>query len=298
MKLLSLSLLLSLFPTATFAHTRLECPPPRSGETGEKVGPCDAPDDPSLPAYPLIPGALNTITWLESISHPGAPARFALSRDGDDSVASFESCLLLDHVPHDAYSLPDFTQEPSWHRSSITLWIPDVYCERCHLQLVTVMSDEAHGVPVNTTCAYGGALAQNTTQNSSLPACPVVYHSCSPVSINGTVPRNNVTQCNTPDFEAQLDWPLAPRLDATVDDDDNLNTYDYSTYYYKGDPGLYNLSTSRLMAVGAPLTTCDKFGLLRSHAPFGDDGGRSGGCPVHAIGRQLCGHHWNGSGTL
>ena len=81
---------LAVFVTA---HTRLECPPPRSGNTGQKVGPCDAPDDPTLPAYPLMPNALNTITWLESIPHPGAPGRFALSLDGQDE--GFETCILL-----------------------------------------------------------------------------------------------------------------------------------------------------------------------------------------------------------
>ena len=238
------------------AHTRLECPPPRSGETGEKDGPCDASDDPdALPAYPLIPGALNTITWLESISHPGAPARFALSKDGDDSAASFESCLLLDHVPHDSYSSPLITDQLTWHRSSITLWIPDVYCERCHLQLVTVMSDEAHGVPVDTTCAYGGALAAGTiAADSNLPACPVVYHSCAPVSINGTQLRNEMDTCNTTEFEAQLDWPMRPQDAASLGMKESL--YDYSTYYYKGDPGLYNLSDSRLLAAGSPIANC------------------------------------------
>ena len=241
----SLFLLAALSPAK--AHTRLECPPPRSGETGEKIGPCDAPDDPdALPAYPLVAGALNTITWLESISHPGAPARFALSKDGDDSAASFESCLLLDHVPHDSYSSPLITDQLTWHRSSITLWIPDIYCERCHLQLVTVMSDEAHGVPVNTTCAYGG--------NDDVPACPVVYHSCAPVSINGTQLRNDIDTCNTTEFEEQLEWPMRPSDAVKMGMKEGL--YDYSTYYYKGDPGLYNLSDSRLLAAGSPITNC------------------------------------------
>jgi hypothetical protein len=88
------------------SHARFECPPPLSGRTGEKVGPCDVgTDDGSTPAFPLIPNAFNTVTWLESIPHPGAP----------------ESCILLDHIPHDAWSKPSFRDELSWHRSSITL---------------------------------------------------------------------------------------------------------------------------------------------------------------------------------
>lgn len=236
--------LLSLEFGTTAGHTRLECPPPRSVRTGAKGGPCDAPDDLSLSPYPLQPGALNTITWLESISHPGAPGRLALSLDGDDSIASFESCLLLDHIPHDEWSLPKFSDMSSWHRSSITVWIPDVYCERCHLQLITVMSDDGHGVPPASTCAYEGA-QQAGRASANFPACPAVYHSCSPVSINGTVPRNEMKECSTAEFGQKLNWPKQKG--------------DLSTYYYKGDPGLYNFTTSRLMMTGAPIKDCNNF---------------------------------------
>mmetsp|Transcript_14316 Transcript_14316/g.25153 ORF Transcript_14316/g.25153 Transcript_14316/m.25153 type:complete len:451 (+) Transcript_14316:153-1505(+) len=249
---LPVAISLTFFQTPIQAHTRLECPPPRSGKTGEKVGPCDAPDDPLLPAYPLKPGAFNTITWLESIAHPGAPGRLALSLDGDDSLESFESCLLLDHIPHDEYSMPFFSDPQSWHRSSITIWIPDVYCERCHLQLITVMSDAAHGVPEDTTCAYEGALETGRVTNTDLPACPAVYHSCSPVSISGTVPRNDIEECNTAEFEEKLEWPMRPQ-------DSSEGHFDYSSYYHRGDPGLYDLSSSRLMMTGSPIEGCDSF---------------------------------------
>lgn len=235
--------LISTIINDALAHTRLECPPPRSGKTGAKSGPCDAPDDPSLPAYPLVPGALNTVTWLESLPHPGAPGRIALSLDGDDSAGSFESCLLLDHIPHDENSRPSFGRELTYHRSSITLWVPDVYCERCHLQLMTVMSDEIHGVPEGTSCAYGGAIEAGRVRDSSLKACPVVYHSCAPVSINGTVPRNDIDECDTADFEEKLNWPMKP----------TQGLYEHSTYFYKGDPGEYSSDTSQLMMTGAPL---------------------------------------------
>jgi len=177
--------------------------PPRSKETGAKAGPCDAPDNPALPAFALTPG-LNTVTWLESIGHPGAPARFALSLDGSDQ--GFESCILLDHVPHDEQSRPSFGDETSFHRSSITLYIPDVKCERCHLQLITVMSDDYHGVPTGQSCALPAAQAAGTADASMLE-CSAVYHSCAPVRINGTVPRAEHT-CSRQAHEAQLAWPF------------------------------------------------------------------------------------------
>jgi len=252
--ILGFAILSSSLQSTVYAHTRLECPPPRSGKTGEKTGTCDAPDDLSLPAYPLIPGAFNTITWLESIPHPGAPGRLALSLDGDDSMESFESCILLDHIPHDEYATPKFSEESTWHRSSITVWIPDVYCKRCHLQFISVMSDEGHGVPVDTSCAYKGALETGRVVNENLPPCPVVYHSCSPVSINGSTPRNEVDTCDTNMFEDKLNWPMKPVTDSNVEEG---KTYDYSTYYYKGNPGVYDLKDSRLMMTGYPIKGCN-----------------------------------------
>ena len=255
----------------------MECPPPLSGKTGEKVGPCDvSTDDGLLQSFPLKANALNTVTWLESISHPGAPVRFALSRDSndgsslDEAAKGFETCLLLDHIPHDALSRPTYRDESSWHRSSITLWIPDVKCERCYLQLISVMSDAAHGVPTDTKCAYQGARLANANANINVnananaigidtvetpelldfPACPAVYHSCSPVSIDGTIPRNDIDVCNTTEFEEELGWPLTPR--------DNLDLYEHSIYYNRGDVGLYSTTDATLRFVGSPLTdaTC------------------------------------------
>lgn len=229
------------------AHTRLVCPEPRSLKTGAKQGPCDAADDPNQVAFQLTPG-YNTIHWEESISHPGAPARFALSRDGDDSGASFESCLLLDHVPHDdnayvfgataASPLPN----PKYHQYMITLWLPDVQCTRCHLQLVTYMTDDAHSVPVGTSCANKFAL-QVGKANSSLPACPVVYHSCAPVTINGSVPRNDYT-CNLSEFEQKLNWPFAAIRPPP------------SEYYFKGDAGVYDAESHFPFSGGTPIQGC------------------------------------------
>lgn len=245
--LLSSSALI-LWLGAVTAHNRLECPPSRSAATGAKVGPCDLPDNPNIPAFPLQPNALNTVTWLESISHPGAPARFSLSLDGNDNndVEGFESCILLDHVPHDEYSRPSFRDPSSYHRTSITLWIPDVYCERCSLQLVTFMTDIQHGVAPLTHCVYTGTKSAGTLANDteSLPICPTVYHSCATVSINGTIPRNAIETCNTTDFEENLQWPFSE------------NERGYSTYYDRGNPGLYNPIFAQLEKGGAPLTNC------------------------------------------
>jgi len=216
-------LVLILQATLVLSHNRLACPPSRSLETGAKVGPCDAADDPSQAPFPLHPG-LNTITWIESLSHPGAPARLALSIEGSDN--GFEECILVDHIPHDERADADGSAQ-TYQTTALTVWIPDVYCERCTLQLITVMSDEYHGVPEGESCAYSYAQAAGTAPGHT-PACQSVYHSCAPVSIDGAMPRSEYT-CSTSDFEAELQWPFGPAAD-----------YRGSTYDYRGDPGMYD----------------------------------------------------------
>lgn len=248
--LLPLLLLLLLPIQPSHGHARLECPPPRSSNTGNKAGPCDTDiDDPeSLPAYPLQPGALNTITWLESISHPGAAQRFALSYEGRDD--GFESCVLLDHVPHDERSRPDYRDETSYHRMSITLFIPDIWCDRCHLQMISVMSDDYHGLPEGESCVYAGARDAGTISlDDELPVCRAVYHSCAPVSIHGSsgVTRDEYT-CSRDTFEKELGWP------ASISDDANKPI---STYKFKADPGLFDPDNARLLSFGQPIENCN-----------------------------------------
>merc|ERR1712238_263144 len=87
---------------------------------------------------------------------------------------------------------------------------------------------------------------------------------------NGTVPRNEIEHCNTTEFEEKLGWPFTPRSEIgfhTDHDGDDLVSYDpdnnsdlvyeYSTYWNRGDVGLFSESDARLIKVGAPLTECD-----------------------------------------
>jgi len=243
-------------------HTRLVCPPPRSGETGAKVGPCDAPDNPTQPAFELQPG-LNTITWEESIPHPQAPARIALSLDGSDE--GFEHCVLLDHVPNNDDGRPDYKPADFFNPETyvpyrITVYIPDVYCERCNIQLITFMSDEIHQVPEGTYCVEKFAKVAGLT-NQEYPVCPVVYHSCAPVKINGSTPRSNYT-CSLPSSDQLLGWPFMQGLEGSPT---------VSTYYYRGDPGAY--SDGDLLS--APST-----GPIQCDAKFVEPAGPCGGPPV------------------
>ena len=69
---------------------------------------------------------------------------------------------MLDHVPHDENSNPKKSDETTYHRSSITLWIPDIQCDRCNLQLITYMTDSIHGVPEGSKCVSPQAKVEGT----------------------------------------------------------------------------------------------------------------------------------------
>jgi len=197
--------------------------------TGAKFGPCGHEDDPTMEAFALEPG-LQTIVWEESIYHFAAPARLALSYGGDDAD-SFEGCVLLDHIPHGDTGLPknmSFTDESTYVRYGITVKIPDVSCDRCHLQLISAMTDFIHGVPPGTDCSLSG---ESLVLSGEKVACPAVYHSCAPVTIKGTnlssssSSSSSSVECDLAATDEELQWPFS-----------DLNQQ-VGVYKFEGDEG-------------------------------------------------------------
>ena len=120
------------------AHSRIGCPAARSPSTNIKVGPCgSAGPNPDNPLTTIAPGLL-TVRIDESIRHVGAPFRISLSQDGTDNGA----CTLLDHIPANPQSRPNYGDEDSYTHYYITVAIPDVACDRCSLQLANPMTDK------------------------------------------------------------------------------------------------------------------------------------------------------------
>jgi hypothetical protein len=105
--------------------------------------------------------------------------RIALSRDGDDTAAGYESCVLLDHIPHSV--------DPNTNLYQISVFIPDVQCNTCSLQMLNPMTDKTGGAgcTFDPVCDAAGTCAA--------PSCSSVYHSCANVRINGKNPRNTFT---------------------------------------------------------------------------------------------------------
>ncbi len=214
------SLLASLLSRVT-AHSRWVCPPPADASIGLKLAPCGGAGAASAlhvqpAAFTAAPGPL-TVSWEEGVPHAGAPTRIALALE-DTPAGWARACVLLDHIPHRDAPLgapPVVPGVPgSYTRSRLTLTLPDVRCDRCVLQLVTAMTDGAHGVPHGARCAlrpFGSVEGNNDDDDEArtLPLCPA-YFSCATIAINGTAANTaaNATAasaCGAP----PADWPHA-----------------------------------------------------------------------------------------
>lgn len=182
-------IIINIIALNVMSHSRFKCPPSRSSNTGIKTGPCGSSlGDFTGEVLKIQPGPL-TITFEESISHRGAPWRFSLSGDSDDTT----SCVLLDHVPHNDDSSPTYMQDSTYTLYKLTIEIPDVSCERCALHFSNPMTDKI------------GDSKKPSGEGCTDPdgTCFSVYHSCTrPLSINGTTRRQDYICPGQPD-----DWP-------------------------------------------------------------------------------------------
>ena len=203
-------------------HARLACPAPWSPATGAKRGPCGGEADGGGRAPAVLQPGRSTIVWEESIYHFAAPTRLALASAADPAAADFDRCVLLDHIPHGDVGppRPSYLDEDTWVPYAVTVEIPDVKCDRCVLQMASLMTDAVHGVPEGTSCALEGS----APTAEGVPACPAVYYSCAAVQINGTRPVGPDAPLACDSADAALDWPFTARQRAGV-------------YTFEGDAG-------------------------------------------------------------
>lgn len=163
-------MLLVLFALAatSLAHMRFDHPKPRLMDTGVKEGPCGVASSAEHPVTTLAPGK-NVLVFYEDIAHSGAPMRIAISKGNDDG---FEDHVLDSHIPHND-AISGFVGLTSYYYS-IVVDIPDVKCDNCVLQIISVMTDK---IRKNSCCSY---------PIDSFYKCFSVYHSCANIKINGT----------------------------------------------------------------------------------------------------------------
>ena len=235
--------LLSVVASAA-AHSRLVCPPPRNSGVGLKSYPCGSALDGQQPAFSVAPGPF-TVVWEEAVAHRGAPARLALSLDGSDD--GFELCTLLDHIPHREGGTPLMGLSFTYTQTRLTVNIPDVSCERCTLQLTSMMSDALHGVPAGTRCVTRGpdTAPGAAAANTSLLACPT-YHSCATLRITGRTPRGNYSCPAQPQ-----DWPYAAQTPAVYDSAADSAEYNRAGWLLSA-PAAYRTPAGHCQLAGRP----------------------------------------------
>lgn len=130
-------------------HARWLCPKPRDendadgnhikfDNTGNKVGAC-GPQSGNWgygSVTKLAPG-WTTLSWEESISHAGSPFRLAILDETETA-----KIVLLDHIPHDDASSPNYMFEKTYQQYKMSVYIPNVKCDKCSIQLLYIMSDK------------------------------------------------------------------------------------------------------------------------------------------------------------
>jgi len=221
-KLLVLALVLVSLSMVS-GHARMKCPKARDwndkngnhivfDNTGNKNGACGP--------YSFNYGmggvvALRANTWQtfvfeESIAHTGAPYRLSILDENE-----LEVFVLLNHIPHNEAAMPIPYVESTYVPYNITIYIPDVQCAKCTIQLIMFMTDKTVkcGIP---TCHYFAndsacsgkidgspacAGAPNNTPCLNQNTCFSNYHSCIDVTLDGHVPLKNAN------FPQPIDWP-------------------------------------------------------------------------------------------
>ncbi len=137
-----LLVLVATFGIKVFAHARIKVTGalvPRNNDAGIKTGPCGGVPRLAQPAvYP--PGATITVTWEETINHPGR-YEFYFSPANDQNFQLLQTVV----DTQDGGGLP--------HQYSTQLTLPNVQCTDCTLQMIQVMTENPANPSLYYSCA-------------------------------------------------------------------------------------------------------------------------------------------------
>jgi hypothetical protein len=121
------------------AHLRVTSPPNRYGDE-QKAGPCGrAGGGRSSNVTTFAPGQTITVSWQETIDHPGH-FRISFDPDGDDD---FVDPAALDDVFTNSAVLVDNIPDEADRDYSVAVTLPDLECDTCTIQVIQVMYDKA-----------------------------------------------------------------------------------------------------------------------------------------------------------
>lgn len=127
MRLAFLSALV-LTASVAFGHAALTYPVPRSSDSAIKTGPCGPYAKTNTPTL-LTAGQKITVTWTETVNHPGY---YRIAYSTTDTTADFNSHVIKNNIPN-----PDGGQL----NDGVQITLPNINCDNCTLQLIQVMTN-------------------------------------------------------------------------------------------------------------------------------------------------------------
>lgn len=138
-KILIVVAVMCLEAAAAHAHIQLTYPTQRYSD--QKYGPCGRLNDTGRGATvtTLPPGATITVTWDETINHPG---HFRISFDDDGQDGFADPAGYDDYYTVPSVLADNIADTPSGGPSSFEITLPNIECDNCTLQVVQVMTDK------------------------------------------------------------------------------------------------------------------------------------------------------------
>jgi hypothetical protein len=130
---------LILMAADAYAHIQLMYPSQRYDD--QKNAPCGMTNGGRGDVVTTLePGATITVTWDETVNHPGH-FRISFDPDGDDDFV--DPLSFTDTYTNDSVMVDDIIDTPAGGVSGYTITLPDIECDNCTLQVVQVMTDKA-----------------------------------------------------------------------------------------------------------------------------------------------------------
>jgi hypothetical protein len=163
----------SLVPSTAHGHARLKNPQPRDNQDGYKDpprtppgtgAPCGISEASTQPHTPLTPGAAITVTWEETVNHPGCfVIDFSPANDANFTVLGVKS-----HMNAPAPANPTTTNPRQW---SVGVTLPSTPCPKCTLRLRQLM--------------LASDVADSACPPATIPSGST-YYSCANVALSGS----------------------------------------------------------------------------------------------------------------
>ena len=160
MNYISLIFIIIILPLQVFAHARLKSDGiliPRSNSAGLKTGPCGGVTRTNS-SVELTAGETITITWEETVQHPGR-YEFSISLANDQN---FVRMLVVPDTQDNRNDLP--------HQYSASFTVPSIACEACTFQMIQVMTENPNNPSLYYSCADIKIIAGEEEPSGQMPA--------------------------------------------------------------------------------------------------------------------------------